>query len=322
MAVPLATAAQRVTDQADPDPRLAPRTHHRLEWLKRTLSADVPDRAKTLASALAVKWANDQSGQCNPSLREICAFLGWNKDKARRAIADLIEGGLLERAVGKGRGRKSGYMFSGPSNVVPLSSSRPVAKVAESPRAEPEKRSQICNPTDADKGGTSAAKRSQICTPLYKDEHTLEHTESQTGCADDDVSEAFDQFWKTYPKPRNLEKSKRLFFEAVTSGADPEWIISSAKKVSETIGKDRLYFARSDMWLEERRWTEHAKTGPTNVIRCSKGAELSDIATFFATKIKEGRYVAPSAISAALAAEIVGRGLATAEQMHRAGFRV
>ncbi|ATX66710.1 hypothetical protein BG454_13505 [Roseinatronobacter bogoriensis subsp. barguzinensis] len=313
---------QRASDRAEPDPRLVHRTHHRLEWLKRALQADVTDRAKTLASALSVKWANDQTGQCNPSLREICAFLGWNKDKARRAIADLIEGGLLERVVGKGRGRKSGYMFLGPSNVVPLPSSQPASKVAETPRYDPEKRSQICTNQKADKGSTGAAKRSQKCTPLYKDEHTMEHTKAETGCAGDDVSEAFDRFWKTYPKPRDFEKSKRLFVEAVVSGVDPVWIISSAERVNATIGKDRHYFARSDRWLEERRWTQHPQSRPGNVIQSSEGAELRDIASFFASKIKEGRYVAPSAISASLAAEIVGRGLATAEQMRGAGFRV
>ena len=50
--------------------------------------------------------------------------------------------------------------------------------------------------------------------------------------------------------------------------------------------------------------------------------DAPDVATLFAEKIKAGRYVAPSAITARLASEIVGRGLASEAQMRAAGFRL
>jgi len=298
------------------------RTHHRLEWLKRVLSSNVPHRAKVLASGLAVKWANDQTGRCNPSLTEICGFLSITEDTARRAISDLVEAGLIERLVGKGRGRKSGYLFLGPSNIVQLPTRKPESGANEAAPAQCKKRSQPCDLLPVEKGSSPAPKRSQPCNPPYKDEHTLEHT--QSGCADDDQStlDAFEEFWRAYPKPRDRDLTKRLFCEAVRDGVSPGWMIASAKREKARVGTDTHFAARSDKWIEERRWTEYPEPALANVTILDTSTDAADVATFFAEKIKAGRYVAPSAVTARLASEIVGRGLATEAQMRAAGFRV
>lgn len=318
MATKLSAAAQRATDRAEPDPRLVHRTHHRLEWLKRALQADVPDRAKTLASALSVKWANDQTGQCNPSLRELCAFLGWNKDKARRAIADLIEGGLLERVVGKGRGRKSGYMFLGPSNVVSLPSPQAVAKVAESPRADPEKRSQICTNQKAAKGSTGAAKRSQKCTPLYKDEHTMEHTKAETGCAGDDVSEAFERLWKAYPRPTDRLASMKIFAEKVEKGIDPELIISRAPRAKKhrSEGSDGEHYFGLKRWLEQTGWEHHVTPIATQIDQnACREAAIERRAGW----VIDRKGWAPKCINPTQARELLELGRVTSIQLREAG---
>ena len=110
---------------------------NRLEWLKAVLQAEVTDRAKGLASALAIQFDNDQTGQINPGLDTLCACLRMGEDTVRRAIADLPSGGWLGRILGRGRDNKSVFVLLSPDIVV---ARRPVRNAEQ---AAP-KRSRNC----------------------------------------------------------------------------------------------------------------------------------------------------------------------------------
>ncbi len=140
---------------------------NRFEWLKAVLQADVPDRGKALAAALAVEFANDETGQTNPSLDTLATYLRTSVDTVRRACADLCEGGWLAREVGRGRGRKSGYVLLSPGSVVAFKAAPKVA-------AAPLKRSQPCKVSAGGKGSKPAAKRLQDCKPHIRQEQSSE----------------------------------------------------------------------------------------------------------------------------------------------------
>lgn len=140
---------------------------NRFEWLKAVLQADVPDRGKALAAALAVEFANDETGQTNPSLDTLATYLRTSVDTVRRACADLCAGGWLAREVGRGRGRKSGYVLLSPGSVVAFKAAPKVA-------AAPVKRSQPCKVSAGGKGSSPAAKRLQDCKPHIRKEQSSE----------------------------------------------------------------------------------------------------------------------------------------------------
>lgn len=142
------------------------------------------------------------------------------------------------------------------------------------------------------------------------------------GEADEHTQKAFDAFWKTHPRPRDQERARELFLKAVSEGVPAAWIVASAKAYrDENRGNKPMYLVYADNWLAERRWTDFDQPRAVGQARDQDASDLADVATFFAEKIRAGRYVAPSAISQGLAAEIVARGLATSEQMRGAGFR-
>mgnify|MGYP001764909836 CR=1 FL=1 len=147
---------------------------NRFEWLKAVLQSEVLDRAKVMATALAVQFGNDETGQLNPALSTLCDYLRMSEDTARRAIADLEKAGWLTKSTGLGRGNRSVYVLLSPGHVVPLrphsAQSKSVGKVA--PVAA--KRSHGCGGSRGGKGRTGAAKRSHGCNPLYKDEQSFE----------------------------------------------------------------------------------------------------------------------------------------------------
>lgn len=147
---------------------------NRFEWLKAVLQSDLPDRAKVLASVLAVQFGNDETGQINPGLDRLAQYTRSSEDTVRRGVADLEKAGWLARTMGQGRGNRSVYVLLSPGQVAVL---RPAAKPIsrENPaKAQPAKRSQSCNLKGRRKGSSPAAKRSQNCKPLYKDEQSFE----------------------------------------------------------------------------------------------------------------------------------------------------
>ena len=151
---------------------------NRFEWLKAVLQSDLPDRAKVLASVLAVQFGNDETGQINPGLDRLAQYTRSSEDTVRRGVADLERAGWLSRTLGQGRGNRSVYVLLAPGNVVTL---RPATKPSirqNSAKPRPAKRSQGCNLKSKIKGSSLAAKRSQNCKPLYKDEQSFEQKSS------------------------------------------------------------------------------------------------------------------------------------------------
>lgn len=308
---------------ADPATTEKDRAHYRLEWLKRVLAADLHPRAKVVASALAVAFANDESGQCNPSIKTLCAFLNMTDDTLRRAINDLVEAGLLLRVIGRGRGRKSGYMFLPSASAAQMREAANPANCGNSGAAEAPKRSHGCNLSEPAKGGTGAPKRSHRCGSLYKDEHTMEHTEGGGGAADAQTMAAFAEWWSIYPRPRNREKCERLFRDAVAAGVDPAWIIASARRYKAE--KDRQgtgyhFLTYGDNWLEHRRWEEH-RPPALPALDASTDDPLDGAAQLWGKTIREGGYVPPSAVSARLARVILAKGYASEDQLRAKGIR-
>ncbi len=95
---------------------------NRFEWLKAVVQdGDLTPISRVVATALSVKFANDETGQINPSVRTLSDYLATSKDTIKRAIKALVDAGWLGRTEGRGRGNKTEFTLCSPCKIVPIS---------------------------------------------------------------------------------------------------------------------------------------------------------------------------------------------------------
>ena len=138
---------------------------NRFEWLKAVLQAEgLSPTAKNVASALAVKFANDTTGQLNPSQGTLADYLKVHKDTVKRVMRELRNAGwVLVLGVG-GRSKAPQVNLVSPGKIVPFRSSERGGKLS---------------PEENKKGGNMCEKGGQITPSHYKDKQSSE----QRGCA-------------------------------------------------------------------------------------------------------------------------------------------
>lgn len=103
------------------------------------------------------------------------------------------------------------------------------------------------------------------------------------------------------------------------SGVEAVAIIAAAERYrAENAGNKPQYVAYADNWLEQRRWEDYASAAPL----VAKSDAVRSMATFWAKKLREGAYIAPSAISAEVAACMIRNRLVQEQDLLRAGVRV
>lgn len=121
---------------------------NRFEWLKAVLQAEgLTPTAKTVASALAVKFFNEESGQMNPTQETLADFLKVHKDTVKRVLRELRNAGWLLVTGNGGRRRAPQFRFLSPGKIVPFRD----VKRGDKSSPEPEKRGDdLC-----EKGGAN-----------------------------------------------------------------------------------------------------------------------------------------------------------------------
>lgn len=138
---------------------------NRFEWLKAVVqSGGLKDRSKTVATALAVQFANDKTGQINPSVRTLADYTTQSIDTVKRAVKELVDDGWLGRTEGRGRGNKTAYVLVSPGKVVPISAPKKGCSHA---------------PLTGQKGATMHRKGGNHAPSYNKDKQSFEQRESK-----------------------------------------------------------------------------------------------------------------------------------------------
>jgi hypothetical protein len=94
---------------------------NRFEWLKAVLQcSDLTSSTKAVASALAIQFANDETGKLNPSQETLVEYLGMSLATIKRCIRQLVELGWLLRTEGRGAGNYTEYDLRAPGKIIPF----------------------------------------------------------------------------------------------------------------------------------------------------------------------------------------------------------
>lgn len=180
---------------------------------------------------------------------------------------------------------------------------------------------QNAAPTDSGIRTRKADSGKQAKPTPEKAESRLRNPETNLGrepgiepCAEPRKQIGFDDFWKNYPRLRNVLKTTQLFEDAIKSGVSPAWIIRSATSYAIEQGEnDKKYIAYSDNWLEAERWQDYPEA--------QASTEKMDMVVFYADAVKEKKALArPSLISIGMAQEMLQRKLVTAIELKALGI--
>lgn len=72
--------------------------------------------------------------------------------------------------------------------------------------------------------------------------------------------EAFETFWKAYPKKVGKPSAKKNFARALRAGADAEAIIAGARAYAARMqGKEATYLKHPQGWLSDERWNDEKR---------------------------------------------------------------
>lgn len=152
---------------------------NRFEWVKAVLQSEgLTPTAKTAATAIAIQFTNDETGQANPSQSTLADYLKVHKDTIKRVLRELRNAGWLLITGTGGRSKAPQMRLLAPSKIIPFRLSQRGGK--SSP--EPEKR-----------GGNMCTKGGQITPSHNKDEQSLEQRDGDVPTTRPSVLKQFDQ---------------------------------------------------------------------------------------------------------------------------------
>lgn len=154
--------------------------------------------------------------------------------------------------------------------------------------------------------------------------HSLQSTQSipaEPDQPDSDRSEAqlkscFEEFWRSYPRPKDRRRSLSLFLDAVNRhGISPEFLTTAARKHAEKMkrsGTKRHFISNSVNWLDTRGWEDYKKYDTAT-------PDLRSTAEHWAKHFREGRYIHPASISVQVLDAMLARNLITDEEFRQLG---
>lgn len=153
-------------------------TMNRFEWFKAVMQVEgLSATTKNVAGALAIQFANDETGQINPSQETVADYLKVHKDTVKRALRELRNAGWLRSDGDGGRGKSPMLRLLSPSKIVPF---RSVKAGQNAPRKAPE-RGANTHPQADKRGDDLRQKGGGNVTPHYKAEQYKEQKGRQSG---------------------------------------------------------------------------------------------------------------------------------------------
>jgi len=137
---------------------------NRFEWLKAVLQTEaLTATAKNVATAIAVQFANAETGQINPSQETLADYLKVHRDTVKRVLRELRNAGWLMATGDGGRGKAPKMRLLTPGKIIAFRANKGGAN---------------CPPQAKTRGDDLQPKGGQFTPSHYKEEQSLEQRES------------------------------------------------------------------------------------------------------------------------------------------------
>lgn len=307
-------------------------SHHATNWA-------ITQRGLKPATKLVLFHLADRHNPdfgCFPSQQRLAEDCEMSRASINQHLALLEERGLLERVQRRdektNRQQSTRYLFAfeagfddvpGPAGGAANDTSKPKPKLETAPvtlatkeKPCPESRHGVVSRNGQKPCPENAESRVQnLDTNLVR-----EPLRESIVCDDAaNTPEGFNEFWEAHPRQRDRSKSQRLFAEAVKAGVTADRITKAAGRYrAENTGNKPMYLAYADNWLENRRWEDYLEEPALR----ARSEGVRQAAAFWAAKVKAKAYIAPTAISAEVAACMLANGLVVTADLRRVGVQV
>lgn len=153
---------------------MSTQTLNRFEWLKAVMQVEgLSATTKNVAGALAIQFANGETGQINPSQETVADFLKVHRDTVKRARRELRNAGWLMTTGDGGRGKSPMLRLLSPGKIVPF---RPRKGGQIAPQNSSERGADV-HPQAEERGDDLQQKGGEIVPPHNKEEQYKEQKE-------------------------------------------------------------------------------------------------------------------------------------------------
>lgn len=203
-----------------------------MELMVKAMKTKVGNPLRKLVLIKLADNASDQ-GECWPSYQHIADQCEIGRSTVKLHIRELEKAGLLRREY-----RRKGELNQ--SNVFHLSLDGGAASALGGGAGD--------NPG----GGAGAAPRTSHSYEPVKEPKILRASEAE-------LAEAFEVFWKLYPKKKGRQEAARAWAKLKPSEELRQTLITALgqQRVSEDWIKDRgRYIPNASTWLNGERWTD------------------------------------------------------------------
>ena len=188
---------------------------------------NLPVKQKIVLLMLANRVSPD-TGRCFPSVKGLSDDCGMSETSVKEAIRSLKDAGLViahERRI-EGVSLSNEYELD-------------MGKFPPPRRHTPPKLSdETINEPDMCAGGES-------------DLFSADEAPQQ-----DRTAEAFERFWKVYPKKAAKPAAMKAWQKQIKAGHDPEMIIDAAARYAQVDAVVRGFVKHAQGWLNDQRWND------------------------------------------------------------------
>lgn len=202
----------------------------------------LPVKQKIVLLMLADR-VNKDTGRCFPSVAGLADDCGMSATSVREAIRSLREAGIVEAHQ-----RKDGDVFLSNEYSLDMREIPPVLRHAQggtAPRAGGVLRHAHPNLEE------EPVREPELCEDGNPTLFSADETPAQ-----DRTAEAFERFWKVYPKKAGKPSALKAWQKQIKAGCDPEEIISGAERYARSDAVVRGFAKHPQGWLNDQRWND------------------------------------------------------------------
>jgi hypothetical protein len=226
-------------------------------------------------------------GRCNPGYDSVAGELGVGRATIFRAVDLGIRFGWLAGFSNHGGRAKRNFVFTFPTQQSQSSDGSTVSHRRRSKPQQSQKSASTVsqgqhnslrrNQQDSDSinkfernGGTNGKRergKKESQTPRKKtpggEERTQQESQGERRGAAADAGDAFERFWRTFPRKVAKQAACKAFAKALENGTAVETLIAGAQRYAvERQGQDPKYTKHPATWLNGGCWEDEAPGAP------------------------------------------------------------